>query len=355
MFLALREILYSKTKYILIIIVITLTSYLTLFLTGLAFGLAHDNRSSVDAWHADGIVLSKDANNAISMSFLDNAQVDSIKAKQTAKLSATPTIISSNNSSEKITTYLFGIDTQEFITPSINEGSLFKGSDECVVDSSLRTQYGFELNDKIEVPSLNKKLTITGFSDNKKFNTAPVIYVALDDFQSMVRMPSSHLSDNSVNAVVYKGNVTYEQATLKKLTIPQFINEIPGYRPQVLTFGLMISFLIGIVAFVLGIFIYVLTVQKTAMFGVMKAQGISNKIILRSVLAQTLFLTFVGVAIGLLFTFITVLFLPDKVPFELNLALIGFIVGLTFAFSALGSVFSLRSATKVDPLIAMGV
>lgn len=356
MFLALREILYSKTKYILIIIVIMLTSYLTLFLTGLAFGLAHDNRSSVDAWHADGIILSKDANNSIAMSFLDEKQVDSIKAKDVAKLRATPTIITaSNNTSEKVTTYLFGIEKNQFIAPDVSEGKMFHNQNESVVDYSLHTQYGFNIGDTIEVPSLNKKLKITGFSENKKFNTAPVIYVALNDFQSMVQMPSTHLSNNAVNAVVYKGDVTYDKSTLKQLTIPQFINEIPGYRPQVLTFGLMIGFLIGIVAFVLGIFIYVLTVQKTAMFGVMKAQGISNKVILRSVLAQTLFLTFVGLAIGLFLTFITVLFLPSKVPFELNIALVSFIVALTFAFSALGSVFSLRSATKVDPLIAMGV
>ena len=355
MFLALKEIMFSKTKYILIIIVIMLTSYLTLFLTGLAFGLAHDNRSSVDAWHADGIILNKDANNSIAMSFLDETQVNSIKAKEVAKLRATPTIITSSNSSEKITTYLFGIESNEFITPKLNKGTLFKNQNEAVVDYSLHTQYGFNINDKIDVPSLNKQLTITGFSDNKKFNTAPVIYVALNDFQTMVNMPSSHLSNTSINAVVYKGLESYDKTTLKQLSIPQFINEIPGYKPQVLTFGLMISFLIGIVAFVLGIFIYVLTVQKTAMFGIMKAQGIKNKTILFSVLSQTLLLTFIGVAIGLSLTLITLVFLPNKVPFELNVWITSFIILLTFAFSALGSVFSLRSAVKVDPLIAMGV
>ena len=51
-------------------------------------------------------------------------------------------------------------------------------------------------------------------------------------------------------------------------TTADYIATLPGYTAQVLTFGTMIIFLIIIVAFVLGIFIYVLTIQKTPMFGV---------------------------------------------------------------------------------------
>lgn len=357
MFLAIREIMFSKTRYVLIVIVIMLTTYLTVFLTGLAYGLAQDNRSSIDSWQADGIILSEDANNTIAMSYINEQQFDSIKAKETAKLRVTPAILSSKekNSEESVNAYIFGVETDSFIVPKVSEGTLFHAANEVVVDSSLHTKYGFNIGDSFTLTSLDVTLKITGFTENEKFNTAPVLFMSLQDYQTIIHMPSSSIKDTSINAVVYRGDVTYDQSSLKSLSIESFINELPGYRPEVLTFGLMIGFLIGIVAFVLGIFIYVLTVQKTAMFGIMKAQGISNKTIIRSVLSQTFLLTLFGVLIGMLLLGITVLFLPSAVPFQLDPLMIGLILGLIFIFSIIGGLFSVRSATKVDPLIAMGV
>ncbi|MDQ0359498.1 ABC transporter permease [Breznakia pachnodae] len=357
MFLAIKEILFSKSRYILIILVIMLTTYLTIFLSGLAYGLASDNRSSVDAWDADGIILNKNANDSITMSYLNEEQYKSVDAKQSALLSVSASIISldGDEESETLNTYIFGIEEKGFIMPEVSEGEVFAASNEAVVDSSLNTKYGYEIGDKIELSSFDTKLTIVGFSEDKKFNTAPVIYVSLDDYRSFVNMPSQTMSNTMVNGIVYKGTVDIQDSSLDKLTINQFIDEIPGYRPQVLTFSLMIGFLIGIVAFVLGIFIYVLTVQKTAMFGIMKAQGISNKIIRRSVIAQTLALTFIGTATGSLLTFVTSLFLPESVPFQFSGLLFGAILLSMFVFSLIGALFSVRSATKVDPLIAMGV
>ena len=57
----------------------------------------------------------------------------------------------------------------------------------------------------------------------------------------------------------------------------------------------MIGFLILIAAVVIGIFIYVLTIQKIDVFGVVKAQGISTGTIGRSVVVQTIILILIGV------------------------------------------------------------
>ena len=57
MFLAWKEIKYSKTRFALIIGVMVLVSYLVYFLTGLAYGLAQDNRTSVDKWEADALIF----------------------------------------------------------------------------------------------------------------------------------------------------------------------------------------------------------------------------------------------------------------------------------------------------------
>ena len=53
MFLALKEIQYSKLRYALVVGLLFFVSLLVFFLTGLAYGLAQSNRSAIDEWQAD--------------------------------------------------------------------------------------------------------------------------------------------------------------------------------------------------------------------------------------------------------------------------------------------------------------
>jgi len=157
-----------------------------------------------------------------------------------------------------------------------------------------------------------------------------------------------------ISAAVIQGAVTASDDTLQVYELSDFIQTLPGYGAQVLTFSIMIGFLILIVAFVLGIFIYVLTIQKTPMFGVMKAQGISNGYIGGSVVMQTLIITAFGILIGLVLTIVSGIFLGGVVPFSVNPV---FFVGITlafFLFSVTGGLFSVRAILKIDPRTAIG-
>ena len=87
---------------------------------------------------------------------------------------------------------------------------------------------------------------------------------------------------------------------------------------KTLTLDGMIYFLIVIAAFIIGIFIFVMTLQKTAMFGVLKVQGVPTSFLAKAVMLQTALLAVLGVAIGLALTGITVLFLPEAMPYATN-------------------------------------
>ncbi len=71
MFLAINEIRHSKLRYALVIGVMFLIAYLVFFLTGLAYGLAQENRMAVDKWNASDIFLSEKANDSLNMSMID--------------------------------------------------------------------------------------------------------------------------------------------------------------------------------------------------------------------------------------------------------------------------------------------
>lgn len=361
MFLAWNEITRSKLRYTLIIGVMFLISYLVFFLTGLAYGLAQDNRTAVDKWQADGIVLSDESNTNINMSMIPIKSIDEVKAKEKASLGQTAAVIQlDKKNAEKINASFFGINKEEFLMPNIIEGKPFTNDNETVVDNSLKKENDVKLGDTIKLSGSDKTLKVVGFTDNAKFNVSPVLYVSTNAFQQ-IRFEKSDTSENArVNAIVFRAkdgslkNVDLKDDGLTSYSIKKFINELPGYSAQVLTFGFMIGFLIVIAAIVIGIFIYVLTMQKANIFGIMKAQGISGMYIAVSVIVQTFVLAFLGISIGLLGTVGTALVLPTAVPFQTNWLFFLSIGGIMLVIAVLGALFSVRTIVKIDPLKAIG-
>lgn len=356
MFLALNEIMHSKLRYALVAGVMFLIAYLVFFLTGLAYGLAQDNRTAVDKWEADSIVLSKDANSNLGMSMITKKIAEEVEGGKVAYLAQTPGVVTSKDSTEegKINVSFFGIDKNQFIMPNLVEGKAFDNDDEAVGDISLKEEYGLAVGDTVKLSGSDKTFKLTGFTDHAKFNVLPVLYTTINAYQE-IRFEKEDTSENArINAIVVRGKISNLPEDLEQIKISKFINELPGYNAQVLTFGFMIGFLIVIAAIVIGIFIYVLTMQKINIFGVMKAQGITGGFIARSVVAQTFILSFVGILLGLLGTVGTSLVLPDAVPFQSNWLFFGVISLLMLVVAVLGALFSVRTIVKIDPLKAIG-
>ena len=356
MFLALNEIMHSKLRYALVAGVMFLIAYLVFFLTGLAYGLAQDNRTAVDKWEADSIVLSKDANSNLGMSMITKKTAEEVEGGKVAYLAQTPGVVTSKDSTDegKINVSFFGIDKDQFIMPNLVEGKAFNNDDEAIGDISLKEEYGLAVGDTVKLSGSDKTFKLTGFTDHAKFNVSPVLYTTINAYQQ-IRFEKEDTSENArINAIVVRGKINDLPEDLEQIKISKFINELPGYNAQVLTFGFMIGFLIVIAAIVIGIFIYVLTMQKINIFGVMKAQGITGGFIARSVVAQTFILSFVGILLGLVGTVGISLVLPDAVPFQSNWLFFGVISLLMLVVAVLGALFSVRTIVKIDPLKAIG-
>jgi len=137
---------------------------------------------------------------------------------------------------------------------------------------------------------------------------------------------------------------------LQMIEKEEFIKKLPGYTEQKLTLDIMSYFLFAISAFIIGIFLYVITIQKEPIFGLLKAQGISNGFLAKSLLIQTLILSLIAVLIALVLTIATAMVIPDIVPIKFEWDKIA-VFGLTIMITAIiGGLFSIRSIRKVDPL-----
>ena len=316
------------------------------------------NRSSIDHWKADTVLLSSEANKSIGLSNLKLSDKESLSADNVEPFSQMVTVaVTEKNSNEVIKqkVSIFGVNNGSFLIPPVIQGRTFEAKNEVVIEKSLSEKEGFAIGDTIKTANSDTELKIVGYTEKSRFNVAPVIYMNINDFQILKYGVSKTTDNPMINAFVVKGELKdYDSSVFQKVSIADFINELPGYSAQILTFGLMIGFLIVISAIIIGIFMYVLTIQKTPIFGIMKAQGISNGIIGISVLSQTFLLSLVGSILGLVGTWGTSLVLPSAVPFLGNGLYYSIIFVSLIIFSLVGTLFSVLAIRKIDPLKAIG-
>ncbi|TRL65625.1 ABC transporter permease [Staphylococcus haemolyticus] len=349
MFLAWNEIKHNKLKFGLIIGILVLISYLLFLLSGLANGLINMNTEGIKKWQADAIVLNKDANQTVQQSVITTSDVKGTFKKE-APLKQMGVIASKGNSEENA--ILFGVTSNSFLIPNIKEGKKFNKDNEVVIDQSLKDK-GFKVNDIINLSQSDEKLHIVGVSESAKYNASPVIFTKNKTMEKI----NPALSSDKTNSVVVKDshwNDKKVNSDLEVIGIDDFVENLPGYKPQNLTMNFMITFLFVISATVIGVFLYVITLQKKSLFGVLKAQGFTNGFLMKMVLAQTFILALIGSLIGLILTLLTSLILPKAVPIQFDVVTLIIFGIVLILISLVGSLFSVLSIRKIDPLKAIG-
>lgn len=369
MFLAIREIKKEKSRFTMIMLVTALIAYLVFFLTGLAYGLASANTTAVRNWDAKGIILSKASNENIYISTIDKDIASKLAKESNSLLNIKPTVVSINKSTEQVDLVMMGIETDnENLLPDLKEGTLIQKSDEIVLSESLKKTVDVELGDRVKTIGNGREFKVVGFSESSDYNTQPVGYVSLEMASETMMIYSTGDNETDANSQAtpnmperVSAILTNKEPSKEKLaenelvylSLDKFIETIPGYQAQILTFGLMIISLVIISAVIISIFMYILTMQKKGIFAVLKVQGISGNYISRSVIYQTFLIGLSGLVVGILMTLLTFRFLPNKVPVLMSWELTISIGSIFIVCSLLGSFFSARSILKIDPLEAL--
>lgn len=358
MFLALKEMNYSKLKHTLIVGIIVLISYAVFMLSGLANGLANEFKQAIVDWNSETIVLSGDSNknlaaSQLSLKNLKDVSTDSSKAPLSIYSGAV------DSQKEKLNVTLFGTTSNAFLLPKLTKGNIFKQKNEIIISQNLADK-GFSIGEKIKIGSDDMSMKVVGIFPETFYTVTPVIYASVEDTAKIKYGKDFSIKPEelSVNAIVTKKNVTSinkdSKPQLKHLTTVDFIENLPGYSAQNLTLSAMIYFLFFIVTAIIGIFMYVMTLQKTSIFGVMKAQGISNSFIIQSIINQSFMIGLLGIAIGFSLAYGTSFILPDAMPFNVAMTLWLIYSLILLVVTILGSLFSIGTVTKVDPMKAIG-
>ena len=161
----------------------------------------------------------------------------------------------------------------------------------------------------------------------------------------------------SVVLVKGKGLVGVRTADFEIVSKQTAFANIEGVKGQQQTVDTLriFGFLIG--ALVVGIFFYVLTLQKIQQVGTLKALGASNSFLFTQLLLQVLTIIVAGVLVSTGAAYGTYAFLsrmPQAVPVSFTSETFIITSSLFVVTGLIGLFFSLRKVSRVDPIIAIG-
>ncbi|TKI37270.1 ABC transporter permease [Bacillus mycoides] len=351
MFLALKELKQSKLRYGLIGTIMILLSFLVLIISGLANGLSNANASSILEMKAEKFVVSEDAEGKLLQSQIKKEDVDTVLAqvneKEAVPMHIAMSTFEKQESSKKVDIAIFTNKQDSFITPKVIEGKSSDLADnEIIIDESAKNK-GLALNDEIVDPISKKVFKVVGFIENEMFSHAPVAYMNEKVWES-IALP--HQKEYNVIAL----NTDKEINNAKVVDKKEVLQSIPGYKEEQGTLTMIIAFLLVITALLIGVFFYVITLQKTQQLGVLKAIGTKNSYLANSLVVQAVFLTVVALIVGIGLTLAVQTVFPESMPFLLTTTMMVQYSIIFIVISVLGTLISLYQVLKVDALEAIG-
>lgn len=370
MYLALREIRFAKARYSLISAIMLLISFLVLFVTGLAQGLAYDNAASIQNMPATHFVLEQGSDHRFTRSQISGEKLEqtrSVVGESNAEpLGVQMTSVVLSGDIQKIDVALLAVNPKGWLAPDLTMGAAEKQETGGVVVDEKLAEHGVRLGSILVDQASGTRWTVTGFVKNESFSHAPAVFLSKEEWMGL-HSPSSAQSgfgsaegQAAYNAVAVKateGQVSKLQSAVPNTEIikkADAVSAIPGYKEEQGSLLMMIAFLFVISAFVLAVFFYVITIQKTSQFGILKAIGTRTAYLAGSVTLQVLLLSVFSLAVSIFLVKVLEMALPGTMPFQLGADMLALTCAAFIAMSLAGSLFSVWKVARIEALDAIG-
>lgn len=345
--LAWNEIKYYKFRYILIMLIILLLATMVLFISGLAQGLGRENVSLLDNMKAQKFVMENNKKPQLEQSNIQNQQQKEIKTILNQQpLQLTSQTLKLNEDEEAVTM----INLLDKDKPQLNNGKYPEKSNEIAINEKLKAQ-GVSIGDQVQLKS-GEKLKVTGEIEDTMYAHSSVVLIPQQGLEQL----------NAKTSTVYPLEKVSKQqqqelnkvSDIKVVNKADVMNAIPSYQAEQSPLNMMVISLFVISAIVLTAFFYVMTIQKTAEIGILKAIGIRTRHLITALLAQIIVTTMIGVivAIGIILLLSTIM--PVTMPFHVTTMNLILVFAIFIVVAVVGALLSLIKLFSVDPIDAIG-
>jgi putative ABC transport system permease protein len=375
-YLAIKEVIRNRGRFLLVALVIALITLLVLFIAALGEGLANGNRQYVANLDAQLIVFLEKSDFSISASRLETNTVKAVR-RVNGVADAGPIYTSTTeivSLPEPLKVSMLGAEAGRPGMPKIIDGRDFRGGEarEAVMDRNVALRSDLKIGDTIQIRSTQGTddkffdLTIVGLVNGQSYFFQPTIFVPAATWEKIRPQSQAELTSDTPypNIIAVKlvdptqidamsTRLVNDVSNIEIATLEKTINNIPGYSAQqgtVQTQGVF-TLLIGIL--VIGGFFQIQILQKVPQIGVLKAIGSSNSVVGLSAVIQIIVVTALGVGIGGAMTYLFSLGFPPTIPLVFNGARSLIAVALLLIIGPLGGMVSIIYAVRIEPLKAL--
>lgn len=365
--IALRELRRRPGRFAVATVILTLISLLLMFLGGLLDGLIASSTGALRAQDADAIVYSATAQDSLERSRIEGdvrSQVEEVVgAERVGGLGSVQLggRLDGRGPRDLVPVVLFGY---ELAPRGLPDEAPADG--EVWADDSLRSE-DVEEGTVIRLGPARTEVTVVGFVDDAQYSGQGTLWGSLATWREVVgaNRPAEAVGEDVVQALVVRDDgsggdlaAAVDEATggaTHTLSIDGAIEALPGVSQQRSTFNQIIGVTVVIAIVVVALFFALLTVERVALYGVLKAVGASSRTLFAGVLTQALAVALVAALIGAVAALgLDALIPAGSIPFVAQPARLGSSVAIVLVAAVAGCAFSLRRVLRVDPATAIG-
>lgn len=362
--IGLTEVRRHLFQFALISLIVALISYLVLMINGLGVGLNDLAGSALRNWDADAIAYSDQAGISVIRSELSDDTVQRISEIDGVEESAALGYAAANYrdaDGEVASAAFLGFDPGTIGEPEVIDGDSLgpERLDGLLADSSFLKASGLEIGDTVSVSQrlTSRDFIIVGEIDEGAFFFQPAVYVLRQAWQELKYGASPGAPAASIVLVRGDGLAGVGDEGFELVDKKTAFANIEGVQGQQSTVTALRWFGYIIGALVIGVFFYVLTIQRVGQIGVLKAIGATDSFVLRQLMVQVVTLSVVGLATAVPLAWATeraLSTLPEAVPIAFTSGTFLTTSATLLATAIVGALFSIRQIVKTDPLIALG-
>ena len=363
--LALRELGRRPGKFVTATLILTLIAILLMFLGGLLDGLIRSSTGALRAQQADAIVYSESSQASFIRSRIEPDTraaiealdgVDEVGGLGVVQLGAR---VPGNGPRDLANVAVWGYELPPDGVPEP------PATGEAWADVVLQAD-GVEIGDELLLGPSRSPVVVIGWVEDTSFNGQAGLWTDVGTWRDVLAQnrPDAVLADGVFQALVVRASgdpdiVTTINSTfgdeVEAYTIPDAVDAIPGVTEQQTTFNQILGVTVVIALVVIALFFALLTVERTNLYGVLKAIGAKSRTLFAGLVVQAVVLTLIasfvaGVAVVILDLAIP----PGSIPLFVSPGRIATSVALLLVAAVIGSAFSLRRVLRIDPASALG-
>jgi len=365
--LAYREMHRRPGRFAVAGAILTLIALLLMFLGGLLDGLLQSSTGAYRAQDAHLVVYSSTARESLVRSRIApevRRQVEAVEGVTevggigVVQLGGRPG--DEPDGRDLLATALFGY---ELAPAGLPEEPPAAGT--VIADTSLQAE-GVEEGDTLLLGPQRSPVEVVGFVDDTQYSGQSSLWGSLATWRAIVaENRPDQTPGESVQALVVRtdgrgagdvaADVDEATGTTATLTLAEAIDALPGVEQQRSTFNQIIGVTALVAVLVVALFFALITVERTALYGILKAVGAASGTLVRGVVLQAVTVTLTAAAIGAAGALILDAVIPaGSIPFDVSASRLVTSVVLMVAAGVAGSVFSLRRVLRIDPASAIG-